>query len=98
MSAHAEEIFECACHHPAHTLRLSLWKDPSGPDAIVTVHLTSRPLLHRAWRALRYLLGRDVPHGHFEEALLRVEDIPRLRHLLDDFEQASREASAPKPA
>lgn len=77
-------------------MRLSLWKDPSGPDAVITVHLTSRPLRQRVWRALRYVIGRDVPHGHFEEALLQVEDVPRLRRLLDDFEIASREtASAP---
>lgn len=96
MSAHAEEIFDCACHDPAHTMRFSLWKDSSGPDLVVTVHLTPKPFLQRVWQALRYVIGRNLPYGHFEEALLQVEDMSRLKRLLDEFEQANHETSETK--
>lgn len=49
MNADAEEVLNCACYDAAHMLRVSLWKDPSGPDLIITVHLTPRPLLKRVW-------------------------------------------------
>jgi hypothetical protein len=90
----AEEVLNCACYDAAHMLRVSLWKDPSGPDLIITVHLTPRPLLKRVSGALRHVISRDLPYGHFEETLLQVQDVPKLRRLLDQFEQASREASS----
>ena len=93
MNSQPEEVLNCACYDAAHMVRLSLWRRPSGPDLIITVHLTPRPLLQRVWRGLQFVMGRDVPYGHFDETLLQVKDVPRLRHLLDEFEQASGETT-----
>lgn len=94
MSADAEEVLNCACYDAAHMVRLSLWKDPSGPDLVITVHLTPMPLLQRLWHAWLHVIGRDLPYGHFQETLLQARDVPRLRRMLDEFEVASRAAES----
>jgi len=92
----AEEFLNCACNDTSHVVRLSLWKDASGPDFLITVHLTRKPLLQRLRHAFLHVVGRDLPYGHFQKALLQAGDVPRLRRMLDEFESASREAASPR--
>ena len=75
---------------------VSLWKDASGPDFLITVHFTRKPLLQRLRHAFLHVVGRDLPYGHFQKALLQAGDVPRLRRMLDEFESASREAASPR--
>lgn len=77
--------FECECGADEHTLRFILDKE----DGILYTHIYLNhylPWWKRAWRAIRYVFGYRCRYGHWDSWLIRAEDAPRLRALLDELE------------
>lgn len=84
---------DCQCSHFGHVVRLSF--DPNDGDIHLEVRLGHVfPWYKRAWLALKYVLGRDVAYGHYDETLLREEDYDRLRDLMRQSEIAKAGAHA----
>lgn len=78
------EYFECSCASPEHTLRFVLDLDPEDPGIHTEVYLGSYPWgWKRLWVGIRYIFGYKSKYGAWDCFLLKPEDAPRLRSLLD---------------
>jgi hypothetical protein len=83
------EFFECQCGADEHTLRMILDLDPMDPCIYTTVYMNPYlPWYRRAWIGIKYMLGEPWRTGAFTEFMMRPEDVPRIRALLDQLEAA----------
>ena len=80
--------FDCMCSDYGHVFRFVF--DPTDGDLWLEVRLLQCDRWYRRlWKALKYVFKRPVPNcGHYDCTLVREEDIPRLRSLLDEAESA----------
>lgn len=77
---------ECACHSEEHTLKFVC--DPESQELFAMVFLHQyRGFWKKLWMAIRYVFGYKSKFGHWDCFILRPEDAPRLRVLLDQLEQ-----------
>jgi hypothetical protein len=91
------EYFECSCHSADHTVRIMLdpgdidEKNPKHswpPEVYIEVQLGDYPnFFRRAWRGLKYVFGYKSKYGHWDTTILKHEDIPRLRNVLDQYDK-----------
>ena len=79
------EYFECDCGSVEHTLRFVL--DTREGELHTEIYLRQwHPWWKRVWLAVRYVFGYRSQHGHWDSWMLKREDAPRLRALLDKLE------------
>ncbi len=89
MSDH--EFFVCDCHSPEHTLRFNLNDDPDDPQIYTSVFLSQyRSWYARVWIAIKYVFGYKCRYGHFDCFLMKPEDVPRFKRLLDRLEDLKK--------
>lgn len=79
----APEYFDCRCHSPEHTLRMWLDDDPGDPCVYISVFLAEDPWYRRVWTGIKYIFGYKCRYGHFDEFLLRDDDLDRFISLLE---------------
>lgn len=78
------EYFECRCSSVEHTLRFVLDLSPDDPGIHTEVYLGAYPWgWKRIWTGLRYIFGYKTQYGAWDCFLLKPEDAPRLRAMLD---------------
>jgi hypothetical protein len=93
--------FECACQSADHVFRFIL--DPnentSGADDAGEIFLEvqlppNKTIFQRLWIAVKYVFGFRCRYGAWDCTLLKREDYPRIRELLDRAEAAYVAAGA----
>lgn len=91
------EYFECQCHSPEHTLRMTYcpYTDKgivvqshqfrSPPELYAEMLLCSyKNIFERIWTAFKYIFRIGTERGgDFDCCILKVEDCERLRKMLD---------------
>lgn len=81
-----DHYFECACHSPEHRLVFTIDKEEGFEQLYTEVFLHNyRPWYRRIWPALRYVFGYKCKYGHFDTFLMKNEDVPRFRKLIDEY-------------
>lgn len=87
-------IITCVCDDPSHISQIYYYENDKGwpPELYWSVQLNSFPLLHRLWRALRYIFGRPSRYGsgHWDSGSIdkpsAVALIAGLRRYIDHLE------------
>ncbi len=84
-----EHVFlNCVCSTPEHTIRFSYFK--GNEEVYVAIYLSSFPFWKRLYYGLKYILGLDVPSGHyFEETVLNYDELDKLIKTLEDIKNKS---------
>lgn len=81
---------ECQCSDFNHIFRFTL--DPEDGDLWLDVRLNYYdPWYKRIWTAIKYVFKRTSRYGDYDVTMLRPEDLPRLRELLDRASQGPQE-------
>jgi hypothetical protein len=94
------EYIECSCHSPEHTYRYVFMKAKDWRDNEVSVEVylnTYDRFFKRCWTAIKYVLGYKSSYGHWDNAIMKREDVPKLRQLLQEFEAWDNEGQARDP-
>jgi hypothetical protein len=80
-----EHWFTCECSSPEHSFRVAYFKsdDPADRELYVSVFLQEFSLPKRVWEAIKYVIGIKSRYGHWEEVILRRDDVSRLCGLLE---------------
>jgi len=81
------EYFECACGGDEHTLRFII--DKEDKRLYTSVFLNDyQSIWKRVWIAIKYIFGYKCQYGHWDYWIMRYEDIPRMREMLDKMDGA----------
>ena len=88
--------FECECFSLKHIIRFSTINLGTIENPCLDLILDTNLCQHntfwqRVMYGISYIFNRDISYG-YAETILRIEDIPRLRKVLDDFELKVRAA------
>lgn len=88
---------ECKCHCPGHSIKFILDNDKEyGPELYVYTQLHSTDsFFKRCWYALKYIFKKDLPFGHWEETIIKDNDVSNLLNVLAEFKK-EHETSRPK--
>jgi len=90
------EVFVCDCSDVSHNIIFQLWdfgKDgdlgrPANTNCELTVHVPlneTNGFWKRVWLAIRYIFGYKSKYGHYDVMMIRYEDVPRMKAILDKF-------------
>ena len=80
------EYLECRCHGDEHTLKFL--QDEEDKTIYTSVFLNQyHSFWKRLWIAIKYLFGYKCQYGHWDTWMLRYEDIPRLKTMLDEMDK-----------
>lgn len=83
------EYFSCQCSDFRHDIRFTL--DPEDGQLWLEVNLEPiHTWYKRVWIAIKYVFGKDRAYGYYDCTLMRTEDYPRLRKLLDKSEALTK--------
>jgi hypothetical protein len=79
-----DQWFTCSCSTSEHVFRVSFFRsdDPLDRELFVSVFLQEFGFFRRCWEALKYALGYKCRYGHWEEILIKDDDVGRLINLL----------------
>lgn len=91
------EYFECSCGHSDHTLRFSYFEDEEKPFRTLYAHILlqrDRSFSSRLWNAIKYVfnVSDPCPYGHFDEWIMKNDDVLRLKNLLDTHIKVSEQS------
>ena len=81
------EYFQCECHSPEHHFIFSDMCDindsyeDSGPW--LHIYLKTDVWYKRIFIALKYIFGYKSKYGHFDEIILKQNDLEKLKNLLN---------------
>jgi hypothetical protein len=76
------ELFVCACKSLEH--QIAFWYNEVEDNLYLYVHLVpERNIWKRLYNAVKYLFGYKSWSGEFDEFILDVGDIERLKVILD---------------
>jgi len=76
-----KHYFNCSCHSPEHTLEFMY--DNEDDLFYVVTFLNNTHFLCRIWNATKYIFGYKCKYGHFNEFILKNEDVNKLIKLLE---------------
>jgi hypothetical protein len=80
-----ELTVRCQCHSADHTVFFDY--DDSDGELYMTVHLTThRNFFQRLWHGIKYAFGYQSRFGAWDEVIVRQEDCPKIKALLDKRE------------
>jgi len=91
-----ELFIRCGCGSPEHQFVLSyipsVWSpEERDPDRLTAemyleAHLnTWHNVFRRIWTALKYVVGYKCRHGQWDEVVLSVMDVIRMKKFLESF-------------
>ena len=80
---------ECACTSDEHLVRMTCDVDNDHPerDSSIFIHvqLTRQSWYRRIWPAIKYMFGYECKYGHWDEAMLNMEQVGKLHMFLHTF-------------
>ena len=79
-----KETFECECLSDEHTLRFWVDDEPGDGHVYVVSYLRKYPFWKRLVLGLKYIFGGNAKYGHFEDFIMRFEDLERLGKIIED--------------
>ncbi len=90
-------LFMCECSDSDHLMLLRQWdwgKDGCRDegdieDIALSVEVVLNPNRNwwgRLWTAIRYVFGKRSKYGALADILVRQEDVPRIRKILDEYD------------
>lgn len=94
-----DELFICECSSQSHGIHFSLWTWSGSNEPWVSIGCVAQTYGHiwdRLKRASLYVLG--LSPLSYDESMLRYEDIPRLRLMIDRYEAEWQKALEDKNA
>lgn len=74
------EHLVCQCGSPEHTLNFIYFNEEQ--ELYGFIHLNNFSFWTRFLLGIRYILGINSKHGHFEEFMMRQEDVEKLVKVL----------------
>lgn len=97
---------ECACTSDEHLVRITCDIDDKHPERDSNVYInvqlsTYLPWYKRVVRAVRYVFGYECKYGHWDEAMLNMEQVGKLHMFLHAFGKevlAKTQANQPEAA
>ena len=75
------DIFICDCHSLEH--QYALWYDEDYNQVYMEPHLVSKPWYKRIWTAIKYIFGHKSRYGDFDDTIIKIKDMPRIKEYLD---------------
>ncbi len=82
------EVFVCECNDISHNIVLELFDWGDGVDFYINVYvLQYNGFFKRIWIGIKYIFGMKYLYGHYDTIMIKYEDVPRLRSLLDEYEK-----------
>ena len=79
-------FFECVCHSDEHILRFMYDKDDN--QFYTTIFLNQyRNIFKRIWIAIKYIFGYKCKYGHWDQWILKYEEVDRMKKLLDKIHE-----------
>lgn len=82
-----QELFVCRCEDIQHQFIIRTDDFGKCPEVYLSVYLYPAGLLKRLVYGIRYIFGHRSVFGHFDEIILKPEDAPRLRKVVDMLEE-----------
>lgn len=83
-----QELFTCRCHSIEHQFVISLVDfDDDDPDVFLEIYLSPDRFFKRLVYGIKYIFGYRSRFGAFEEIILKPEDAPRLRRVVDILDE-----------
>jgi hypothetical protein len=80
------ESFVCACHDKEHQLIVEVDEDTN--EIIVSTHLVNNiGFFKRLGYIFRYILGKPTRYGHWDNIIIKQEDIPRLEAIIEEVKK-----------
>ena len=76
---------ECQCHSPEHSVKFIL--DNEEGEIYVYTQLTPLPWYKRIWHGIRYMFNKSSTWGHWEETILKEEEISQLLNIFTEYKQ-----------
>ena len=78
--------FECACGSAEHTIRFTLDKQDEPPMIFGDIYLDHYLSWYkRVWVAFKYIFKLPPQNCHFDDWIMRDEDVARLKAMCEDF-------------
>jgi hypothetical protein len=100
----SSEIFVCECGDVAHHIIFQVWdwgknnierlELPAECNIELSIHIPLNPEWKwhkRIWLALKYVFGYRCKFGHYDSMMVRRSDIPRIKSILDRYEEKIQE-------
>ncbi len=90
------EFFECQCRSDEHTLKFILeqYSDDSNDLEIYTsVFLYEGSWWQRLWIAVKYVFGYKCRYGHWDNFIMRHEDVDRMLKLCQQYKDIRNPAN-----
>ena len=92
MSKYTDKFIVCACGSSEHLIRLQLFQwtnkynEITDVDASIEIHLMpERSFFRRLWIGIKYILGFDQKHGHFDDLVLNRDKAKELIDFLQMY-------------
>lgn len=82
-----QELFICRCEDIQHQFIIRTVDFDKCPEVYMSVFLYPARFLKRLVYGIRYIFGHRTVFGHFDEIILKPEDAPRLRKVVDMLEE-----------
>ena len=80
---------ECSCSNDEHTLRFTI--DAEDEIIYVSTFLNHwKPWYLRVFTAIKYIFGYKCMYGHFDNTLLRSEQVSQLKKVISEYEKLMR--------
>lgn len=79
------EQLVCQCSSPEHTLNFIYFNEEG--ELYGLIHLNHFSFFKRLWVGFKYILGLYPKHGHFEEFIMRSDDLSKLTKVLQLVEK-----------
>jgi hypothetical protein len=85
---HIVEFYECSCQSSEHLLKFKILDDKelSSEIYLEIFLLNEKNLLKRIIRGVRYIFGHKSKYGHFDEFILKKEEVDNLKNLIKTYE------------
>lgn len=82
-----QELFTCRCHSIEHQFVISLVDFDDDPEIFLEIYLSPDGFFKRLVYGIKYIFGHRSRFGAFEEIILKPEDAPRLRRVVDILDE-----------
>lgn len=79
-------VLDCDCGTYHHQMVAKIWRWDDRPEFVIHTQLHQwQRWYKRLWVALRWVVGKETPYGHWDTTNLAAEEARVLRDLLTKF-------------
>ena len=93
-----QELFVCRCHDVQHQFIIRTVDFDKCPEVYLSVFLYPYGFFKRLVYGIKYIFGHRSVLGHFDEVIIKPEDAPRLREVVDMLDEVRRREEAESAA